>query len=472
MEFQNVLRDDQWRWSARKIADNKFSMRFPNAKIIQDYSMFRLGVKNSETQMIIEPWTSSLWAKGQLQQAWFKVKGIPVDQRSIRTIANLGGLVGKTMAIDENKRYKTEFVRIKIACRDIYVVPASAEGNLGLHIYDFFYELEEPDNMKRAAQKSSVEVTGDGKQPTPKKMRMDTHPGSSAAAKEKDLTDSEVQINKSTNQSYDKGAFSAPGKLDLRKSKTQNLLEVQAGDETIPAATYQPSPEGDVESDSSADFEGDVEKVMNYGTNNDAPMRGAWMVQHDIVHAEKPNVEDVLDFNMMLNPCEKMKELREERRWSKRIQNQAEDGVISKMMDVNPTTGKKRPLEGNNILTSNSFSILDNNDIISRVINMGVPIADSDFDSINLLRDLEQARLSLNRKNVCNIEPVVEDTSLHNHVNENNDDSVSDLVEWNDVASNASDDFILVTPKRNRRPPNKLILSVPKKKKRISKTKT
>ena len=103
---------------------------------------------------------------------------------------------------------------------------------------------------------------------------------------------------------------------------------------------------------------------------------------------------------------------------------------------------------------------------------MGVPIADSDFDSINLLRDLEQARLSLNRKNVCNIEPIVEDTSLHNHVNENNDDSVSDLVEWNDVASNASDDFILVTPKRNRRPPNKLILSVPKKKKRISKTKT
>ena len=102
MEFQNVLCDDQWRWSARKIADNKFSMRFPNAKIIQDYSMFRLGVKNSETQMIIEPWTSSLWAKGQLQQAWFKVKGIPVDQRSIRTIAKVGGLVGKTMEIDEN----------------------------------------------------------------------------------------------------------------------------------------------------------------------------------------------------------------------------------------------------------------------------------------------------------------------------------------------------------------------------------
>ncbi|KAG2609528.1 hypothetical protein PVAP13_4KG048333 [Panicum virgatum] len=127
-------------------------MHFANAKMIQDYSMFRLGVKNSETQMIIEPWTSSLWAKGQLQQAWFKVKGIPVDQRSIRTIAKVGSLVGKTMAIDENTRYKTEFVRIKIACRDIYEVTASSEGNLGLHIYDFFYELEEPD-MKRLPRK-------------------------------------------------------------------------------------------------------------------------------------------------------------------------------------------------------------------------------------------------------------------------------------------------------------------------------
>ena len=47
------------------------------------------------------------------------------------------------MEIDESTRYKTEFVRIKIACRDVHEVPASAEGNLGIYIYDFFFELEE-----------------------------------------------------------------------------------------------------------------------------------------------------------------------------------------------------------------------------------------------------------------------------------------------------------------------------------------
>lgn len=58
-----------------------------------------------------------------------------IESWSIRTIAKVGGLVGKT---------QTRFVRVRIACRDIYEVPDSAEGNLGLNIFDFFYELEEP----------------------------------------------------------------------------------------------------------------------------------------------------------------------------------------------------------------------------------------------------------------------------------------------------------------------------------------
>jgi hypothetical protein len=112
-------------------------MRFPNAKMVQDYSRFNLGMKSVDAQIIIEPWSSSTGAKGKLQQAWFKVSGIPVDQRGIRTITKVGGLVGKTVAIDENNRYNPEYVRIKIACRDVKEVPESAEGNLGMHIFDF-----------------------------------------------------------------------------------------------------------------------------------------------------------------------------------------------------------------------------------------------------------------------------------------------------------------------------------------------
>jgi len=104
-EFNRIVGADVWKWKVNQIAENKFTMRFPNAKMVMDYSQFILGVLNVDAQMKIEPWSSSLGAKGQLQMAWFRVRGIPINQRNIRTIAKVGGLVGKVFAIDERTRY-------------------------------------------------------------------------------------------------------------------------------------------------------------------------------------------------------------------------------------------------------------------------------------------------------------------------------------------------------------------------------
>ena len=123
-------------------------MKFPNAKMVQDYSNFKLGVKDGDELMLIDPWNSSMGAKGKLQVAWFKVSGIPIDQRSLRTIAKVGGFVGKTLVIDENTRFRQDFVRVKIACRDVNQVPSSVECNLGLYIYDFFFEMEGSEQQK------------------------------------------------------------------------------------------------------------------------------------------------------------------------------------------------------------------------------------------------------------------------------------------------------------------------------------
>jgi len=103
-------------------------MRFPTPKMVMDYINFTLGIKNVDAQFTVEPWTSAISSKGQLQQAWFRVRGIPVDQRGLRTIAKIGGLVGKTMAIDEGTRFSKDFVRVKIACRNIDLVPSSAKS--------------------------------------------------------------------------------------------------------------------------------------------------------------------------------------------------------------------------------------------------------------------------------------------------------------------------------------------------------
>lgn len=142
-EFQHTTSSKMWRWSARNIAKNKFTMRFPDAQMVQVYSNFKsLGLRDADAKIMVEPWSSSAGAKGELQHSWFRVKGIPVDQRSVKTIAKIGGLVGKVLAIDEKYRFRTDYVRINLSCRDITQVPAVAESTLGLKIYDFFFERE------------------------------------------------------------------------------------------------------------------------------------------------------------------------------------------------------------------------------------------------------------------------------------------------------------------------------------------
>jgi hypothetical protein len=168
----------------KKVVDNKFIMRFPSAKMVLDHSNFKLGVRSMDAQMLIEPWNSAVGAKGKLQLAWFKVRGIPPYQRSIRTIAKIRGLVGKTMEIDEKTRFNQEFVRLKIACRDVSLVPESAESTLGVYIYDFFFELEEQEKVKNKEQKIAEKVPVE--QPSPKKPRMEGEAPGGSGAKNKD----------------------------------------------------------------------------------------------------------------------------------------------------------------------------------------------------------------------------------------------------------------------------------------------
>lgn len=111
------------------MSDNRYIVRFPNAKLVKDWSRCKaLAMGDVNALMKVEQWSPSLGAKGMLQQAWFRAKDIPGDQRSIRTLAKVGGLVGKVMEIDEKTRLRPNYVRMKIACRDVLRVPKKVEG--------------------------------------------------------------------------------------------------------------------------------------------------------------------------------------------------------------------------------------------------------------------------------------------------------------------------------------------------------
>lgn len=131
-----------------------------------------MSMKGGDAKIQIDPWSSSSGSKGILQQGWFRVTNIPDDQRSIITLAKVGGLVGKVAEIDEKARFRVDYVRLKIACRDITKVPKTAEGVLGLTVYDFGFEREILDDGKEKFLKSGIKVTED--QPPNKKFRNET----------------------------------------------------------------------------------------------------------------------------------------------------------------------------------------------------------------------------------------------------------------------------------------------------------
>lgn len=159
-QFMLIGGASSWKWNARQVGDNKFVMRFPNAKMVYDWGQFKgLAMMTTDAYMRVEQWTARMEAKGVLGQAWFRVKDIPVDQRSIRTIAKVGGLVGKVMEIDEKTRFKAEFVRVKIACRDVQKVPNIAEGTLGIHLHDLIFEHEVPERQTIKTLSSGIKIS-------------------------------------------------------------------------------------------------------------------------------------------------------------------------------------------------------------------------------------------------------------------------------------------------------------------------
>jgi hypothetical protein len=101
------------------------------------------------------------------------VRGIPPDKRSKETAAFVGSLVGATMEVDKSTLQRTDYVRIKIAARNVNKVLARAEGAILPYMYDFFYERE----MESGSSTPGVVLqvpAGKGPPPSPaKKPRTD-----------------------------------------------------------------------------------------------------------------------------------------------------------------------------------------------------------------------------------------------------------------------------------------------------------
>jgi hypothetical protein len=171
-EFTRIY-PKKWRWTARRLANNMFHVRFPNAQMISEWECFNpINMRNVKAKVKVSPWSGAVGAKAELEQAWFQVKGIPNDKGSIPTLAYVGSLVGATVETDDNSLHRIDYVRIKIAAKVVTKVPEVAEGAIIPFLYDFYFEREvEWENTRKEGSIKVGTNRGADAQPSPKKRR-------------------------------------------------------------------------------------------------------------------------------------------------------------------------------------------------------------------------------------------------------------------------------------------------------------
>jgi hypothetical protein len=163
----------------------------------------------------------------------------------------------------------------------------------------------------------------------------------------------------------------------------------------------------------------------------------------------------VFDVTKMINPSAKMRQEREDRRWSESLMK-AQGDASQNMEDTRVLNDK------GNVVNSNSFSILGNDIIAERSLDMGVVVNNDDLPFIDILAELEKAIQLLNEKGktINNHQEHMENekSDIVEQTNEESEDEVVSICSSEEGPSE-SEGFSLVTSKRERKKPNRLSLS-------------
>ncbi|KAE8786811.1 hypothetical protein D1007_39266 [Hordeum vulgare] len=230
-EFFNSYINTNWRCSARSIVPNTFVMRFPSPRDV-DKACFAesMNVKSCGAVINLRKWSEFVGAKGVMNVAWVNVSNIPLDKRHEKIIAYVGSLVGVTLEIDKATINRPESVRIKLGCRDAEDIPASAEGVLGGHFYDFFYSVDKI--LIKNPPRERIGILHENEEGNAaKKERFTTEtPGERNIASSSNMGESSAPLG-TTGGCYGKNVVMKPVEENMEEEKKQNESEDMLSEE-------------------------------------------------------------------------------------------------------------------------------------------------------------------------------------------------------------------------------------------------
>jgi hypothetical protein len=210
-------------------------------------------MRNVRAKLKVEPWSGVVGAKAELEQAWFRVRGISYDKRSNPTLAYVGSLVGATREIDKDSLHMTGFVRIKIVVKDVSKVLEIAKGAILPFLYDFYFEREVEWGVP--TEKVAIKVGSgreDFKQPSPKKPRTENKESGttslqieacSSKTKDDEMKQMKQQIKElpqivdSSDDEHQKLSKGGPALTKLLRNPLDKILEMEE-------QSFQLSPSG------------------------------------------------------------------------------------------------------------------------------------------------------------------------------------------------------------------------------------
>jgi hypothetical protein len=166
-----------WRFFAKVVSPTEFRTRFPNAKSIDELAHFgKLFMKTVPGAIIrLVKWTGYIEPISYMEEAWFRIKGIPMKYRCKSTAFYVASMVGKPLALDKNYLRNFSYIRVKIGCQDITMVPSTRIGEIKKAFFEFQFTREMPEASTQPSNQAGVTVDNVAiteQQGTPKRQRI------------------------------------------------------------------------------------------------------------------------------------------------------------------------------------------------------------------------------------------------------------------------------------------------------------
>jgi hypothetical protein len=378
-------------------------------------------LKTTDATVSLSPWTASVGAKAQLQKAWVKISNIRLDKTCEANVFYVGGLIGVSLDLEASTLHKPEY-EVLVGCRDIEMIPPSAECCLGDNFYDFYYEVDKIVVGRTPRDTTNVAVGNSGA-PSPKRQRFEQSNIVTEENSETQLMSSQTESVHHGRQHENVTITDVTEEVDTQESEDDStggelLIETIAREHEDALLKPGMSPNKWLVPCPILN----INNVMhcNPVTPSAAPLSSLMLPFSHTLSEEAwpplPVITDVTD--TVTSPMDessgylvqspeisledKEEEIQEELDVSRCSRRAPADTNTNIMYNVEKAA-KKRNLEGNiasPAFDSNSFATLSNSELMCRAHKMGVHIPDNDFAAIDILRDLETSRNELANKNV------------------------------------------------------------------------